>query len=237
MKLHEILTDLSYNELSNHSMSEDGTGTIREQQIPKVVSSITSVMRRLHTNFVMSRKQLTIILLPEKTRYELKPEYAFSQNIVPVPGIVPYIVDSLDDPFTGDVLQLLEFRDRYNRPLSLNDPDGRYGIRSSRPDVFWFSEDRFRGELKVTYKAKYMPPVLDFCNLEEEVEIPDYLYGALRSGIAAEIYGAMSGQEHLVLAQKHKSDFDTWCNEVVKSDVISQTESDGGTQFDNRGFV
>lgn len=237
MQLQDILRDLSYNELSNHSMSEEGSGTIREDSIPKVVTSINSVMRRLHNQFSLKKGSIRLVLIKDVNRYELKSEYAYTKNTPPVPGRVAYIADSEDDPFIDDILQILEVRDRQGRIVPLNDPDKPFGIRNTRPDLIFFREDKYCGELHLTYKAKFQPIVLDLCELDHDVVIPDQLYKALTAGVAAEIYGAMNGQDNQLNAQNFSLIYSTTCDEVALVDSISETTSETGTLFEKNGWV
>ena len=90
MNLSQYLTELSYKELSNLSLADSGSGTIKPEKIPFIVSCINEALLRLYTRFVLKDKTLVIELRDYLGEYHLNSRYAVSSGS---PEEDHYIID------------------------------------------------------------------------------------------------------------------------------------------------
>lgn len=246
LKVYEIMQRLSVDQLSNLAMSEDGSGTIRETDHLKIINAINTAMKRLYSRFVIQAKHLRVILNPLQTVYPLTIENSFSYH-AENPGLPnpPFIVDNetgLYTKFEGDILQIVSVKDGRGKVVTFNDPLKRIAVQFPQVDKLIIpatanTGNWFNGEVRITYKPKYVPLSLSEDVLESDVILPDVLHEAMMYLVASMVYSGMNGQENVAISQGYLNTFESLCNEVSLTDVINESESSIGDKFSTNGFV
>ena len=251
MKLSELFKRLSYGELSNLAVSGEGSGVITPGKVPQLVRYTNEALLRLYSRFLLSEKSLVLEQVAHITSYELRAKYAESQldpEFGPGEGgnvDFPFIKDALGDPFLGDVIKILEVHDCFGRTLYLNDASQTNSVFTPYPDVLQVPRPIAGAGLSILYQARH-PVIVDDVTLlgegvsvvlDQEVEIPFALEGALQSLIAALVFSHMNGQENIAKSQEFLGWADATCLEVEQKDLVSQSNASGHHKFDQRGFV
>ena len=239
MKIIDLFARLSYGELSNLSISGEGSGTLVQAKHPQIIQYVNEGLLRLHSRFRLKESDLIIEQVDHITNYHLRIEFAESQNNCDVP--FPYIKDLPDEPFTGDVIKILEVHDSLGRELVLNDKNDPCSLFLPQPDVLQVPNPIAGVALGIMYQARH--PVLRTRPIREEditeqtITIPFYLEGALQAFVASQVYGHMNGQENIAKSQEYLAVSEAICLGVEQNDLANQSISTTNLKFHQRGFV
>lgn len=232
MKLEELFSRLSYGELSNLSIGNEGRGSIKEEDIPKVTAHVNDGLLRLYSRFMLSTKQLLIEQVRHITNYHLIPKYAESTGS---DVEWPYIKDLPDEPFLGDVIRILEVHDSVGREYVLNDKDDPNSLFTPAPQLLQVPTPKAGQALAILYQARHIN--LDNDDLDQEIFIPFVLEGALQSFVAYKIYSHMNGQDNQVKGQEHLNTYEGICGDVETRDLVNATFATSHHKLQERGFV
>lgn len=238
MKVSDFFYNLSVGELSNLAMSEEGSGTIREQDQGKLIVYVNAALTAIHKRFILITKEVLVETLDHVTNYHLKKQFALSSNSN---ERYKYIIDVIGAPFAGDVLRILEVYDARQTNLPLNDPGQPNSLFTPGPATLQVPNPITRNALSVIYQANHVPLKFKGISLTEvgnqEIDVPEFLENALTNHVAYKVYSHMNGTEHQAKAQEYLSLFDTDCVEIEENDLINQTQSTTQTKLNERGFI
>lgn len=231
MYLKDYLTELSYKELSNLALSDNGSGTIKPDRIPFVVSCINEALLRLYSKFMLKEGSLIVELRKWLSEYNLNSAYAYSNTS----SIDKYIVDG-DQPFTDDLIKVLEVSDRFGRNIPLNNASNSMSVFTPRPDVLQVpNPSLYGGLLSLIYQARH--PVLNFeQNPNQEIELPDTLMGALSAYVAYSVYNCINTEEATNAAQKYMQTFVALIQETTETDTLNTSISQDNSRFLKNGW-
>jgi hypothetical protein len=229
MLVSELFSRLSYGELSNLSMSNEGAGTIVDAKQPKVIGYLNEALLRLHGRFMLKMNDVLITPLADETFYKLDSTFS-------VLGAeeFPYIVDTLVKPFTNDVIRVLEVYDVNGVRIPLNDVENLYSVFTPQPTVLQIPYPIEDAPISVLYQA-WHPAVTN--SPTTVIDIPLTLEKALTAYIAHLVFSHMNGQENAMKAKEHLNTYESVCVEVEAKDLVSTSSSSTNTKFDQRGFV
>lgn len=237
MKVNELFRNLSFGELSNLSLANDGNGTVKEAQYGKLIGYTNEALRRLYTRFLLKESGILLLQVEHITTYHLVEEYAESSES---DKSIHYIKDLFGSPFEGDVLKVLSVADEYGRNRPLNVIGNTLSVFTPAPTSLQvlFPEDN--RSLAITYQANH--PKLAILNkpehlLNQDVEIPDFLEGALKAYIAHKVFDHMNGQEHQMKAQSHFANYEMICVDAEARDLVNMTTATAHTKLEERGFI
>ena len=232
MKLAELLSRLSYAELSNLSIGNDGQGSIKEEDVPKLVAHVNDGLTRIYSRFVLCTKQLLVEQVQHITNYHLITKYAESAG-----ADVPwrYIKDLPGNLFTGDVIRILEVYDSMGREYVLNDKDDPNSLFTPAPQVLQVPNPKAGRSLGIQYQARH--DYIENDDLEQEIVIPFVLEGALQAFVAYKVFSHMNGQENQVKSQEHLNTYDGICTDVEERDLVNATFATSHHKLEDRGFL
>jgi hypothetical protein len=234
MNLNELYRRLSYGELSNLSISSEGSGSIVSGKRPTVVLLANEALRELSKRFVLREKTLLIEQIEGLTTYRLEPMYSV-QNAEISNVDQPYIVDSEDEPFNDPVLKIIQVYDHWGREMPLNDRDNFWSLFTPQNNILQVPNPQAGLPLSVNYQT-FIKPILG-TDLEETIDIPVVLEKALTSYIAGHILGNMNTQESNAKSQEHLLRFEAICAEAEDKDLLSISSSNTNTKFEKRGWA
>lgn len=228
MTLSELFAQLALGELKNLALAVDGD--ILDEEKPMIVLHANNGLNRLHTRFLLRENDLFLEQRGYKTTYELTKEHAQSQGS----GASFYIMD-LGSPFTGDVIKVMTVHDGYARRVPLNEPHKWGSVFTPRPTTLQIPHPVEGGPLAVHYQANH--PKLLVEELDQKIELLDFLVPALTAYIAEKVFTHMNTQENTVKAQEHNKKFETICVEAVEQDLVTTGATTSGTRFEKNGWV
>lgn len=235
MELDDLYCALSYGELSNLAMSNNGSGEIVEDQKPKIVNFANEALTRLYNRFVLKENELILEMRTGVTNYHLLARYAQQSWDQSTEIPYPYIRDLDREKFEEDVLRILAVFDNNGIQRPLNDPENWGSLFTPQAQLLQNPTPKLGEYLSVMYQAKH-PKLI--CNDQEHstIELPEVLWGALRSYIAFKITGSMNTQEMVLAADGHKTTFENICQEVEDRDPVMNSYSPTNVRFQKRGW-
>jgi hypothetical protein len=240
MKVSELFRRLSYGELSNLAISGEGSGHLQVDKHPQIIQYTNDGLLLLYSRFVLRKQHLVIEQLPHITSYRLKKRYAESNTESDAP--FKYIKDSADDPFEDDVIKILEVHDDCGNPFPLNDKNRPGSLFTPDPDTLQVPNPQGGWDLGiplgVIYQARH-PKLLDQGDdlLEQEIDLPFFLEGALQAYVGYKVYCHMNGQENQLKSQEYLGSFESTCTDIELKDLVNQTFATSHTKLEQRGFV
>ncbi|KAB2751803.1 hypothetical protein [Brucella anthropi] len=238
MKVVELFRELSFGELSNLAISNDGSGDIIENKWPQLIQYTNSALTMLHKRFILRENDLIIEQVAHITNYHLTPKYAESSGSN---ASWPYIKDLPDEKFEDDLLKILSVHDIYGRTLPLNDTQDCNSLFTPQPDILQIPRPVAGQPLSIVYQAKHRK--LDDRGdgpdnvLDQEIFIPHYLDNALRLYIAHYVFSHMNGQENIIKSQEYLAAYEADCLRIEQSDLVNQTFQTSQSKLEQRGFV
>ena len=233
MELHDLYTELSYGELSNLAMAEAVPGEIRDKDKPKVTMAANEALLRLHSRFILKQNDVVFQMFSHITNYHLKSR--FSHLTEPRVQPYPYIMDSPRERFEDDVIKVLEVWSSYGRSIPLNDAEQPFSVFTPQLNVVQVPNPMDGAALSVVYQARHAKLV--HTDLEQAIELPDVLYGALRAYTAYKVYSQINTQEAGAKAMEHMEVYEAICVEIEEGDLVDNSVSTTNTRFEKRGWV
>lgn len=239
MNLNDLFRDLALNELSNLSMVDKSQpDTIVSSRRAKIVSLANEGLLSLYSKFVLLEKDVLVEMREAKTNYHLLKRYAWSnydRDNPPDRFDAPYIMDTVMEPFTEDVIKVLSVHNTFGQKMPLNDTENPMSVFSPQANTLQVPFPIAGQALSIEYQAKH--PRLDECECDDPIDLPDVLWPALKAYIAGKVYMHMNTQENTAKGQEHMILFDVICNDVVEKDLVSTSVSNTNIKLQKRGFV
>jgi hypothetical protein len=232
MEIEELFSRLSFGELSNLSLGNEGRGSLKEEDIPKVMSHTNEGLLRIYSRFLLSAKQLLIEQVRHITNYHLIVKYAESSGSN---ADWLYIKDLPDEKFQGDVIRVLEVYDSVGREFVLNDTDDPQSLFTPAPQLLQVPDPKAGRSLGVQYQARHVN--LEADDLSQEIIIPFVLEGALQAFVAYKILSHMNGQENQLKGQEYLATYEGICMDVEARDLVNTSFSTSHHKLEERGFV
>lgn len=234
--LTELYEDLSFQELSNVAIGQDGSGVIREQDRPKIIGYTNEALLRLCARFVLIENDVLVQLFKHITNYYFLLKYAQSADAPEAEGN-PYILDLHGEPFKQDLIKVLKVQNNHGFHYPLNDEENRWSLYTPKFNMLQVPYPEDHLQLSVVYQAKHPNMLRDADPSAQYIFIPDVLYGALRAFIAYKVFSHMNTQESTAKAQEHMQIYEQICLEAQTMDLVNSSISTTNTVFHKRGFV
>lgn len=235
MNVTELFRRLSYGELSNIALGSVGAGSIKEEDRPRVISYVNDGLLDLYSRFVLKENDLILQLSDFITNYHFLKRFAVS-NTDPTDGDTLYIQDHTGDPFTEDLIKVLQVTDAVGCQLKLNDADDPCSFFTPQPNVLQVPRPVQDQIVGVVYQAKH--DTIAYDDMDACIEVPLVLEPALRAYIASKVYQHMNGQENSAKAAEYLTLYEAKCTGVVEMDLVNSSISNSfGRKFEDRGFV
>lgn len=242
MKISELFRRLSFGELSNLTLSGEGSGTIVDARHPQLIQYINEGLLRLFSRFALRENSVIIEQVDHITSYHLKRQYTESAQVDTLLVPYPYIKDMVGDPFEEDVIRILEVQDSAGNKRPLNDVGNINSVFTPAPTTLQVPYPVTGQALEILYQARH-PIIRDAPLVEEEnildqvIELPFFLEGALQGFIAAQVYGHMNSVEASNKSIEYLKKVELICQEVEQKDLAGQSFLNTHFKFEDRGFV
>lgn len=231
MQLNDLFSMLAYGELSNHHIASAGDGTLALAKQPQIVHFANEALVRLYTKFVLKEKSCLVELQEGISIYRLLPEYSVTgfDNLL---ADAPYIRDTPEVPFQDDVLKILAVYSNHGGHRPLNDQNNCWSVNTPTIKTLQVNFAHANEVLALSYQAKH--PTLDGMN--QEIELPAALHGALTAFIAYKVYFNMNTPESQAISQGHLAMFNSICADTTEADALNLSISGVNTRFNLGGW-
>lgn len=221
MKLEELFRNLSYGELSNLAIGNEGAGYISADDLPKMTLLTNQSVAAIYTRFILCTKELIFQSRDHMAFYYLRPEFARSND--ESKAHCKYIIDSKQEPYTGDIIRVLRVFNEIGRELPLNDNEQYASVYTPQFDCIQLSHPSNEDVFSVHYQANH--PKLDDDDLSQDIRLPFFLEEALQAHVAYKVFSNMSGAENSAKAAEHLQRFENICIDVVEKDLVNTSIS------------
>lgn len=226
MKVSELFQKLSYSELSNLALSNDGDGTIQDNYKPKVLNAINDGLRRLFDRFNLLEKDVIIQMYDHITFYHLNSKYA--ETNYPDSGVPhAYIKDTPGEPFLDDAVKILAAYNGHGHELPINDDENEFSLYTPKPLILQVPLPTEMGLLCVRYQARHM----DVHKETDVIDVPVSLEEALRAFVAHKIYSQINTQEAVAIAMGHLQMYESLCTAVTEHDLVNSSRQTTNLRF------
>lgn len=232
MTLEELFSKLSRGELSNLSISGEGSGEIAEDHIQQLIDYTNEGMLKLYSRFVLREDDLMIEQQAHITQYHLLPKFTQSHGSSKV---TKYILDVHCAPFNGDLIKILRVFDLNGCERPLNDEESYSSVYTPQPHVLQVPYPIQGEPLVISYQAKHRE--LATSDMKDVLDLPSTLEIPLQNYIAYKVFCHMNGQENIAKGQEFLSSYEADCLEIENKDLVNGSKSNTPTRFNRRGWV
>ena len=224
------LSDLVYTEPDSVATTEYPSAALRTKLLPVV----NSALRQMYIDHQMVQKQLVLRTSADTTQYFLTKDHAVS-SIAPVEK---YIIDTVDNPYTGDLARIDEVVDEDDRLVYSAHENITGGfVRMPRWDCLVFSTPLDNKEYLIRYRASAPTMTENQVDSAIQLELPPGFVDLLRLQVAERIYGSQKTNESVAKAAQYRTE----ALSLEKRLKGQDTAQESGWDFDNRlqqkGFV
>lgn len=234
MNVIECLDKLARGKLSNLSICSGGK--IKEEYQQKVIDAINEGLDRIHTVLPLKEKSLIIEMTESRTEYPLTSEHSLRNETGSIYDSYDlYIRDTDFYPFQDDILCIVEVWDDLDRKRPINDPENPLSVFTPEHNTLNVNFTNDARVLNVIYRAKHRLLTLD--SLEDTIELPTNLYGALLSFVASVIHSDMNTETAVANSQKYYAEYQNIINEVITQGTINPDKLVLDKKFIKRGWV
>lgn len=195
MKLNEVFDYLKYGELGNVNLGvpdvDSIVGEIKPEHYPKLIAHTNMALTALYTRFWLSSKEVIIQLVPHIQQYWLDRKYADTNELSSEP--YRYIMDSVFDPFLGDVLKIEEIHNEGGEIVYLNDLTQPWSVFTPTYNSIQIPYPMWCNSLVVHYRANH--PRIDLQTKDPaqvELQIPEGFLEPLLFYIAHRVFASMN---------------------------------------------
>lgn len=236
MLVSDLFTALSIGELTNLSMSGNGSGTIIESQRPKIINYSNEALLRLYARFLLKENDVLVQLYEHITFYHLLPRFAL--NYATPTGEfdepIRYLLDLPQEPFKDEVLKVLTIYDGKGRELPLNDEEKHNSLFTPQAKVVQVPKPLDETFINVRYQQRHQVLTGD---LNQSVDCPEVLLGALTAYIAYKVFSHMNTADSNAKAQEFMGIYEAVCTEATDRDLVSSSISQSNTRFARGGWI
>lgn len=232
MKIFDLYRNLANGVLRNLAMSQETPGAIRAKDQETVILAANEALLRLYSRFNLREKDVLIRQTDGVTNYHLLKRFAETHE--PRVERHTYIMDLVLEPFEQDVIKVLAVYNSDGYQMPLNDNEAPWSLFTPQANVLQVPNPEPGKALSVMYQARH--PELDHLKLEQPIELPDVLHGALFSYIGYQVYDAISTPEALARSQSLLMSYTSICDEAASSDAVQTSISTTNSRFEKRGW-
>ena len=199
--LDTILRNLTYGEISQLSLGNFLPDEHESEPDPKsyaqLSSHINSGLHAIYSEFLLASEELYITLDDSISVYILSSQYAVSNTGSGEP--IKYITDTVENPFTDNLLKIEEIYDTSGNVLPLNDEnsDPDFGIFTPTFRSIQVPQPNDFEQLAVQYRATHTPIkyIAGMDPTTVEIVLPLHLEEALQFYIASRLYASLNNDQ------------------------------------------
>ena len=234
MLLSEVFDQLTFGELSQLNMGGVDNIGIQPCDYPKVVPHINLGLAAIFARFSLKRQEVVVQQYDEIQQYILDKKFA-QTNTEAVP-YKKYIIDSVYQPFTNNVLKIEKVINEDGQELYKNDTDEYWSITTPAYNIVQVPYPEKENQMIVTYRASHDPILLPDLNPEEvDVSISPAILEPLLLYVAARVYSNLSsegGNEGAAYMAKYEAS----CRKIEELGLPQKDETKND-RLDNAGWV
>lgn len=233
--LREILDNLTYGELAHVAIGNAALGTIIDKDYPRVVSCLNGALTAVHKRFLLRTGEVSLQQETGRSTYYLRTEHTVSAGS---PLLTKYVIDSVDDPFVGNIFKIEKVFASDGSELIINDSLQEYPIYTPNFDTL-VMEFLLPDLVKVTYRADHprIKVVTGFDPEQVQLHIPTSILDAISLNVAARIYSPLTaGDGERSAASAFNYAYELECKRLENEGMSLDVDS-ADNRFEDRGWV
>lgn len=234
MLLTTIFDSLTYGELKQMSLGGRDEGGIYPTYAAEVLTHLNMGLIDLYTKFPLKLRELKLETQMGKTIYALESKFAVSAN-----HAEPYIIDTVEDPFTDDILRLDAVYDSDGCVLRVNDESSPTSVHLPAYNQVQIPYAQGLEKFYFIYRATPSPVVIlpEETPADIDVAIPTILLEPLLTYIASRANTARGGdsgiQEGIIAMQQYEQ----MCRAIEEKNVFNNSQINSNLKLENNGWV
>lgn len=206
-------------------------GSIKVDDYPKIISHLNLALINLYTEFPLLEKELLLKQQANRTKYILSSKYAVSNP----QATTKYIIDSVEEPFTDDIIRINSIYNEYGLDIPLNDNVYCESIFTPSYNTIQVPNPQEGNLLAVMYRAKHPKIALNTEELTTPILLPECFWEAVAFYITSRIHASRaSGQE---LSQLYLSRYYNRLADVRTRNVFGTNVNNTNTKLVSSGWV
>lgn len=199
-------------------------------------AKIDAVLLRLFTRYPVLVKELELVTFGGRFVYPLEAKYALTSGSAEPQK---FLLDSVAEPFLGDVLAIERMFDGDHSPLALNDRnDSTSWFTGPTPTTLSMDYPVDATHYYVEYRARH--PKLDLSAADPAsvwIQIPDVMENALLAGTVYEVFCNQSGENAAAKAAELQGKFENECLLLDDRNSLNQYSTDTNLKLELGGWV
>ena len=203
-----------------------------------VTGMMQEALDRLYSRFILVEKHILVKMQQGRFDYPLREGYSVNEHDASL-VTVPYIIDTPQQKFTGDIIKILNVVTTERKIMPLNDQGRLDGVFTLQHDVLQ-NPTPVDGEiLSIAYQAA--PPNVAIEPFDSAVPIiefylPSFLYPAMTAYVAYLFHNSISTPEAMAVAMNNLRMYEEICREAERMDLLNQSQSNTNVRFDQAGW-
>lgn len=237
MRLQEVFEQLSDGEFSQLSVGGEAAGVINESNQAKVVNHVNLGLTALYARFNLKENQLVLAMQSDREVYRLNSSFAV--NARRSQELVRYILDTVDEPFTDDIIKVESVLDEEGEPLGLNDDSDELSLTTPTALTLRVPADLKTQELKVMYRAKHPKIVVGlgyFDPARVEVALPETHLTALLYFVASRVHNPVGMVNEFNAGNNYLSKYEMEC-QALEGKGLQVDVGQTNTRLRRNGWV
>lgn len=234
MRLSDVFDQLTAGELSQLNMGGIDNIGIQPCDYPKVVPHINLGLAELFKRFSLRRQEVVVQQYDEIQTYYLDSKYAQTNTNSIV--YKKYIMDSVYEPFTDNVLKIEKVINEIGEELYKNETDEYWSITTPAYNAIQVPYPEKENQMIITYRAAHDTILLKDLNpLETDVNISPGMLEPLLLYVAARVYANLTsgdGNE----GQMFMAKFESSCAKIEQLGLQEKDETKNN-KLDENGWI
>lgn len=186
-------------------------GVLNEKEYVRFNSLLNMALRTVFNRFDWKIKEMIVQSNDWQSIYKLTSDHAMS-NLNSTAE--KYIIDTLDDPFTDDILQIREVFNEDGSPIYLNDDEQFSSAYTVDYRTIQFTHPCSSNAFSLLYKAAFPKVEVDGM-MDVTLDMAQVLEAPLQAYIGALYYNALSGQSSSATAQRLENKYEMLCQDIA----------------------
>jgi len=231
MLLKELIDYLQAGELSQIFTGVDIP--LRPELVKKLVLNINLGIVEIFRVLPLRKEEIIIQQYSHISNYILNSTYAFSNTASVVP--YKYIMDSVSNPFTDNILKIINVYSEIGEELPINDSfniNSVFITNNTSITIPYPNDTKALSLVYLGYPA--LIPISEDIDLNTFIDIPYCIVGALEYFIASKLIGAISVNTGEYVNYSNK--FLSTLKELELSDIVTK-DNDSNLKLENMGWA
>ena len=230
MNLRQLIDHLVQNNLYQFNMAKN-------EQFPAIINALNLELTQLYSRYPVLEKDVAFRRFPEISLYHLTRRYCRSND--ESKELYKYILDTIDNPFLGDVLKIENAYTESGQHIVLNDNNNPRAWFTPSFDTIQIpnTTDIDTRIAIIGYKAKpehIDPNTTDF---EKDIYIPSYLEEPMIYGITMRVAERLPTQTGMQVVQMAQAKYKELCDNVDTLNLFHENNVSTNIKLGMRKFV